>query len=220
VTLAMGCGHVVHPAAVTPGPTIDVLPGAAVVRHVPRPDSYTAALREFEPFHSVDRVLQLNLGYGWRLSRHLGLQVLASAGLTTAPTLAPYVQIVGHPFDLGVGLTASLSGRSGHGLVPGSYVLAGKERTGDDGGVLRIDAGFRWLRIHDGKQWQQGFGPMGLLSLRHGRFAVGVWADYQHLTGPVWRTMCDDICRPEDLSGGAVGLGGFLRVIGFGRGAR
>jgi hypothetical protein len=35
--LAAGCGHVIHPAAVQPGFTLEILAGQASVRHEPMP---------------------------------------------------------------------------------------------------------------------------------------------------------------------------------------
>jgi hypothetical protein len=47
------CGHVVHPAAVSPGWFLDVLPGIARIEHTPRTGRMNPALEGFQPFQDL-----------------------------------------------------------------------------------------------------------------------------------------------------------------------
>ena len=211
--LLISCGRIVHPASVPTGWFLDVLPGGASVEHTPEPSRGNPRLQQFEAFHSFEPVAQLNVGYGWRFSRHLGFQMMSSFGFDAAPTVAPYVQVLGHPVDLGVGGTLSLNGRIlPHGFVPGVYGLIGARLPFAGIENFRVDGGARWLRIHDGTAWQQGHGPNILLTGQSGRVALGIWGDYLYLTGPVLRSMCSDTCEPRDLQRSNLSFGVFLRI--------
>lgn len=73
--LSLGCSHVIHPAVVSPGLAVDVLPGRARVRHEPRPDAPVPEQRTFTPFSTTATLAQVTLTYGWRLSEDLALQL-------------------------------------------------------------------------------------------------------------------------------------------------
>jgi hypothetical protein len=206
------CGRVVHPAAVSPGWFLDVLPGIARIEHTPRTGRMNPALESFQPFQDQAPVGQFNIGYGWRFSRHCGLQLASSFGFDSAPTVAPYFQLLGHPLDVGVGGTVSLNGRTlPRGFVPGAYTLIGKQLPFAGFEQFRVDGGVRWLRIHDGVAWQEGYGPNVLLTIQRNTAALGVWADYLQLTGPVLRSLCSDTCGPADLQRSNLSAGVFLR---------
>jgi hypothetical protein len=209
ILLAGACSHVIHPAAVRPGFSMQVATAVEVSRHEPEP-VLTAPLTAFDPFHTALVVGQLTLSYGWRVSDDAGLQVAASFGPNAAPMLDGYAQLVASPFDAGLGITLSSNGRKPpDGALPGVYAMAGKEWEAGPGRAMRVDLGFRGEAVHSRYTgWEHGYGPFALITLiASSRYAVGVWGDGRWFSRPVLRSMCQDNCEPRDLVRGAAAAG-------------
>ena len=208
--LGLGCSHIVHPAAVQPGVSAELLVGQAHVRHEPLRGSSGGPITppgEFEPRSSRRPAMQVGLGYGWRFSPDVGVQVQAWAGKRIGAGLAGYLQLLGSPLDAGVGLSAALG-------AAGPYVMVGRGRRLDPRTELRLDGGVRLIAIFESYPtttvW--GWGPMALVSLRRGPFAGGVWADGLLLDQPSYDMYCDETCDPDDFLRRRVTVGLYFRV--------
>jgi hypothetical protein len=203
------CSHVIHPAAVQPGLSIDVTTGVEVSRHEPE-SVLTPPLADFDPFHTALVLGQLTVTYGWRLSENAGVHVAASGGPNAAPVLDGYAQLLAVPFDAGAGVTLSTNGRMLHdGWVPGVYAMAGKQLAAPSGRAMRVDVGLRAEAVHSRYTgWQRSLGPFALVTLAaSSRYALAAWADGRWLSRPVLRSMCQDNCEPRDLVRGGVAGG-------------
>jgi hypothetical protein len=215
--LAAGCGHVVHPAAVQPGLTVDVVVANDWNRHEPRTYQtgappgesqvgYLSPPGNFDPYTSNRPALQLAVGYGWRHSENVGTQLQLVGGNLTAPTLDGYFQLLGRPFDAGVGVLAAFIGYAG------GYGMIGKGIPLGAHSELRLDAGARALLDYaeDTRAW----GPMGLLSLRRGGVSIGLWGDGLFFDGVTYVVYCDETCNAANFVRRRFSLGGYVR---FGR---
>ena len=212
VCLALvGCGHVIHPAAVQPGFTLDVLGGATLVRHEPMGpyggptrNDYLEPPGKFDPYSSWRPAVQLGAGYGWRFSRNVGFQPQIAVGNRTPPTLDTYLQLIGWPLDAGVGAL----GTFGH---FGAYAMIGKGLPLGGRTELRLDAGARLLfEIADGPK--EGRATMALLSLRHGAFAAGLWSDNTFFDSASYDIYCDETCKPANFARWRASGGVYLRM--------
>jgi hypothetical protein len=212
------CTHLIHPAAVQPGLAFEVVPGVEIVRHAPVPQSNAqrlgSALTDFVPFHTIRPLVQLNLAYGWRLSDQVGMQVAASAGANVTPGLDGYLQVLGSPFDAGMGLTLSHNGRIfPNGFVPGIYAMAGKDWSLLPGHELRTDVGLRGeaINVRDAG-WERSINPFALVTLgRWSRWHYGLWVDARWYSHPVLTSFCEDSCTGDNLVDATVALGVFAR---------
>jgi hypothetical protein len=187
------CGHVIHPAAVQPGFTLEVLGGAARVRHEPMRtrganvgDKYLEPPGRFDPYSSWRPAVQLGVAYGWRFSEHLAVQAQILAGNRTMPTLDGYLQLLGWPLDAGVGGLAALGYLGAYGMVGKGLRLG--QRT-----ELRLDGGARTLFfMADGPE--RGWAAMALVSVRHGAFTAGLWSDSTFFPSTSYDLHCDETC--------------------------
>jgi hypothetical protein len=208
------CSHVIHPAIVRPGLSMQVATGVEVSRHEAEPQ-LNAPLTAFDPFHTALVIGQLTVTYGWRLSEDAGVQVAASGGPNAAPLLDAYAQLLASPFDAGLGVTLSSNGRKPpDGGLPGVYAMAGKEWEEGPGRAMRIDLGFRGEAVHSRYTgWEHDYGPFALITLvASPRYAVAIWADGRWFSRPVLRSLCQDNCEPRDLIRGAAAAG---LAVGF-----
>jgi hypothetical protein len=201
------CGHLIHPAAVQPGLTMDVLPAHEITRHEPKAqEGGYRAPGDFAPFTSSRPSLQVAIGYGRRHGEHTGIQLQLSAGSLSLPTLDAYFQFLGDPLDAGVGLALAFPG------FVSPYVMAGKAY-GDGSTQLRIDGGLRGLWVFEsyGPDYPAG-GPMALISLQRGRWGAGLWTDAVYLDKPQYYIYCDEVCMAEDLARWRVSVGVYVQV--------
>jgi hypothetical protein len=218
--LAAGCGHVVHPAAVQPGLTLDVVVANDWNRHEPKTYQttgptyyppppqvgYLSPPGNFEPFTSSRPGLQIAVGYGWRHSENRGTQLQLVGGNLTAPTLDGYFQLLGRPLDAGLGAIITFIGYAGgYGMVGKGIPLGARSE-------LRLDGGVRALL--DYAENTRSWGPMGLLSLRRGGVTVGLWGDGLFFDGVTYVLYCDETCNAENFVTRRFSLGGYIR---FGR---
>jgi hypothetical protein len=118
-----------------------------------------------------------------------------------------YLQLLGGTVDAGVGLATAL-------VYVGPYAMIGHGWRLAPGTELRLDGGGRWLHIVEsypsGTLW--GWSPMALASVRHGRFAGGVWADGLFLNDTSYDRFCDETCVPEYFVRSRLTIGIYLRV--------
>jgi hypothetical protein len=211
VSMLAGCGHVIHPAAVQPGFTFDVLGGAARVRHEPMRtrganvvNEYLEPPGRFDPYSSWRPAMQLGAGYGWRFSEHLAIQAQIAAGNRTAPTLDGYLQLLGWPLDAGVGGLAAFGYFGAYGMVGKGLRLGGRTE-------LRLDGGARSLFfIADGPD--RGWAAMALVSLRRGGFTAGLWSDSTFFPSTSYDSYCDETCEPGNFARWRAAGGLYLRI--------
>jgi hypothetical protein len=214
-----GCaGHVLHPAEVQPGLSVDVLVGAERPLHAPleRPDldpGLQARLRSFAPYRTTEGLLQVAVGYGWRFRHQQALQLSLAAGTLTLPMLDAYWQLVDSVLDAGVGGTATVGGMNR--VLPSGYLMVGRGWTIGIDTALRADAGYRYVpggssgSPHDTRT----SGPMALLGFHRGNIALGLWVDQLWFRETVFNTSCDDACTRDDTVSSKLGLGVFLRFV-------
>ena len=205
----------IHPAAVQPGLTMDVVVTQEWTRHEPktyeRPTlggpketAYVQPPGNFTPFTTDRPALQVALGYGWRHSEDVGTYLHLAGGNLTPPTLGGYVQLLGSPVDAGLGVLLPFIG------YVGGYGLVGKGIPLGLRSELRFDGGARAL--YDYAEETRAWGPMGLLSVRRGAFTVGVWGDATFHNRATFALYCDEICRPENFVRRRTAVGAYLRV--------
>jgi hypothetical protein len=202
---AVNCGHLIHPAAVQPGWTMDVLPGHEITRHEPKAgEGGYRAPGDFASFSSSRPSLQLALGYGRRAGKHTGVQLQLSAGSLSLPTLDAYFQFLGDPLDAGAGLALAFPG------FVSPYIMAGKAFGGST--QLRIDGGLRALWVFEsyGPDYPAA-GPMALISLQRGRWGAGLWSDAVLFNKPQYYIYCDETCMAEDLARWRVSVGLYVQ---------
>jgi hypothetical protein len=212
--LAAGCGHVIHPAAVQPGPSVDVVVSQDWSCHAPKPvkrgggeqTAYLGPPGAFEPFTSSRPALQIALGYGWRHSENVATQLQLVGGNLTPPTLDGYFQMLGHPIDAGVGVLLPFIGYFG------AYGMVGKGLPLGLRHEVRLDGAVR--AIYDYSEDTRSWGPTAMMSLRRGGIAFGLWGDALFFDGVTFATYCDETCRPEDFTRRRFAMGAYLR---FGR---
>ena len=179
LAVVAGCaGHVLHPAEVQPGLSVDILVGAERPLHAPfeRPNfdpRRQEELRSFAPYRTTEGLVQMAVGYGWRFRYQQGVQLGLAVGTLTLPMLDAYWQFVDSILDVGVGGTATV----GHGspVVPSGYLMVGRGWTIGVDKTLRADAGYRY--IPGGKSGSfydtQSSGPMALLGFHRGNHRAG-----------------------------------------------
>jgi hypothetical protein len=220
LALLSGCaGHVLHPAEVQPGLSVDVVVGAERPRHAPyqRPDSdprLQSELGSFAPYRTTNGLLQVAVGYGWRFRHQQGVQLALVAGTLTLPMLDGYWQFLDSVLDVGVGATATVGGRNNL-VLPSGYLMVGRGWTLGVDKALRADAGYRYIpggsstSPHDTRT----SGPMALLGFHWGKIALGLWLDQQWYRQTVFDTHCDDACTRDDTVSSKLSLGAFLRFV-------
>jgi hypothetical protein len=201
----LGCGHVLHPAAVVPGPVLDFQVGAELPEHRPRPDAAAAALRSFDPYRSTDLMVQGAFSYGWRFSEDRALQLALSIGNRSAPSLDLYWQLLGGGLDAGAGLTA------GAAIMFSGYAMVGRAFDLGEDRQLRLDGGYRYapLLFFRGAT---GHGPMALFSFAARPMGVGLWLDHIWFSRTITSNYCDDLCEVDDTVANRLSLGAFMRL--------
>jgi hypothetical protein len=195
--------------------SVIITPGLEVARHEPSSGATRPGLAQFEPFHSAGAFAHVGVSYGWLFSKHLGIQIGASGGPSSAPALDSYFQFLGVPLDAGIGVTASVNGRQlPGGLIPGVYGMLGRGLTMGTGSEVRFDVGFRWESVHVSATGRESaLNPFSLVTfLTHSPYAVGLWLEGRKHTEPVLRSMCQDSCLPQDLVESSAAAGLFVRV--------
>ena len=216
VLVVISCSRVIHPAAVRPGISLTIASGLEVARHEPgSSDATRPALAQFEPFHSAGAFAHLGVSYGWLFSEHVGIQIGASGGPSSAPAIDSYLQFLGVPLDAGIGVTASVNGRQlPNGLIPGVYGMLGRGWTTGTGSEVRFDVGFRWESVHvSGTGRESALNPFSSVTFLTGsRHALGLWLEGRKYTEPVLRSMCQDSCLPKDLVDSSAAAGLFVRI--------
>jgi len=205
---ALGCGHVLHPAAVVPGPVLDLQVGMELPEHRPRPDASALLVRAFDPYRSTELLVQGAFGYGWRYSENQALQVTVSIGNIAAPALDLYWQVLGGRLDLGIGATV------GVGMLLSGYGMIGRGLSLGEQTELRIDGGYRVAPWVDSASiyGASAHGPIALISYVARPLGFGLWLDQLWFSQTIYGHYCDDTCRPEDTVSERFSLGAFLRL--------
>ena len=204
------CGHIIHPARVRPGFSLDVVTGVDAPHHGPVGDyAPNPSISDFEPYRSADFAFQLAFTRGWRMDNGQALQLKFSVGVLSTPTVDGYWQFLDGPIDIGAGVTAGfwLSAP----ILPSGYVMVGHGFPLGSVGELRLDAGYRYIPSEGSTQYRSsGHGPMGLVTFAQRGFAVGLWIDALAMNHTIFRNHCDDACDEDDTMSSQVSGGLFL----------
>ena len=201
----VACGHVLHPAAVVPGPIFDIQIGVEIPEHRPISNAANSPVRDFDPYRSGELLVQLNLGYGWRFSQNQAVQVTLSGGSLSAPALDLYWQFLGGPLDAGAGATAGLA------VLLSGYVMAGRGFSIGQRNQLRLDGGYRF--IPGVRSVWTAHGPIALISFVSSPVGFGLWLDQLWFSKTIFGNNCDDLCEPDDTVAKKLSAGAFFRLV-------